>query len=518
MATAERLMEEHPDSALTLLQTIPTNTISGERRRALHALLLSQALDKNYIDITSDSLISPVIDYFDKTCERPYQSLAHFYAARVALNARDHTAALIHLTDAEATADTSAHLLLGLIYRNLMEIYASNSNLINQEFYAKKSLQHFLQNNQAKYYEYARIEHARALVGLTGYDEAEALLHTAMQSNEITENPSLISEAYKIYACIFMAKNELPQAIECYNNVMAIAPGDMTPDDYMNLLNCLAANGNISESQRLFDSIKSAYPDKTSFNIHLARHDYHAAFSNLWKMYTQLDSIHKFDNDRHLEMAMLNHQKQQAKQLQNELHLKQLTWIAISILLLISLTCIIFFAKRRITRHKIKNEQAIQAIVLLNHEIDRFKSISQNLNLKISELSWSRFCAINKLCSITKIASTPDQSNPISNKLDEIIARFNDTFPINELELAVNLKRNNIVADFRRDFPLLPSKDLTLFIYSAIGFSPRTISLVSGNKTENIYLWRTRLRKKIQQSNSTRAEEYLNILSLGAIE
>ena len=65
-----------------------------------------------------------------------------------------------------------------------------------------------------------------------------------------------------------MAKNELPQAIECYNNVMAIAPGDMTPDDYMNLLNCLAANGNISESQRLFDSRNSAYPDTTSFNLH----------------------------------------------------------------------------------------------------------------------------------------------------------------------------------------------------------------------------------------------------------
>lgn len=48
---AEAIMESAPDSALALLEAINGSELNGEAR-ALHALLLTQALDKNYIDVT----------------------------------------------------------------------------------------------------------------------------------------------------------------------------------------------------------------------------------------------------------------------------------------------------------------------------------------------------------------------------------------------------------------------------------------------------------------------------------
>ena len=51
---AEAVMQEYPDSALTLLQAINTDELTTDRGRAMHALLLSQAYDKNYIDLTDD--------------------------------------------------------------------------------------------------------------------------------------------------------------------------------------------------------------------------------------------------------------------------------------------------------------------------------------------------------------------------------------------------------------------------------------------------------------------------------
>ena len=61
---AETLMNEHPDSSLTLLRTLTLDDFQQESNRARYALLHSQALDKNYIDVTGDSLISVAVEYY----------------------------------------------------------------------------------------------------------------------------------------------------------------------------------------------------------------------------------------------------------------------------------------------------------------------------------------------------------------------------------------------------------------------------------------------------------------------
>ena len=64
---AEALMNEHPDSAWTLLNTISPDEMGQNRTRALYALLYTQAQDKTYRDETNDSLISVAVDYFRRT-------------------------------------------------------------------------------------------------------------------------------------------------------------------------------------------------------------------------------------------------------------------------------------------------------------------------------------------------------------------------------------------------------------------------------------------------------------------
>ena len=61
---AEVLMNEHPDSSLVLLRTLTFDDFRKESNRARYALLHSQALDKNYIDVTNDSLISVALEYY----------------------------------------------------------------------------------------------------------------------------------------------------------------------------------------------------------------------------------------------------------------------------------------------------------------------------------------------------------------------------------------------------------------------------------------------------------------------
>ena len=64
LKNVESYISDRPDSALTVIQSIGADDLSSRELKAKHALLLSQALDKNFIDLTSDSLINIAVDYY----------------------------------------------------------------------------------------------------------------------------------------------------------------------------------------------------------------------------------------------------------------------------------------------------------------------------------------------------------------------------------------------------------------------------------------------------------------------
>ena len=61
---ADSLMLSKPDSALNLLRSFSIQEIPSKSAKAMYALLLTQALDKNYIQHQNDSIISIAIDYY----------------------------------------------------------------------------------------------------------------------------------------------------------------------------------------------------------------------------------------------------------------------------------------------------------------------------------------------------------------------------------------------------------------------------------------------------------------------
>ena len=81
---AEAVMDDSAHVALAILRdSINTASLSTDRSRALHALLLSQALDKNYIDISSDSIIAPAVKFFADGDEPHYAMLTHYCLGKI---------------------------------------------------------------------------------------------------------------------------------------------------------------------------------------------------------------------------------------------------------------------------------------------------------------------------------------------------------------------------------------------------------------------------------------------------
>lgn len=83
LAQADSLMQECPDSALHLLESISTDSLTTKADRAYHALLLTQARDKNYITQTDDSLICSAIAYYNQTDNTDLQVRSYYYCGCV---------------------------------------------------------------------------------------------------------------------------------------------------------------------------------------------------------------------------------------------------------------------------------------------------------------------------------------------------------------------------------------------------------------------------------------------------
>ena len=76
---AEQCMTQAPDSALAILQAIDPHKLRRGEPRARYALLYTQALDKNYLPISGDSLINQAVKYYKRAPLSKYKAYAYFY-------------------------------------------------------------------------------------------------------------------------------------------------------------------------------------------------------------------------------------------------------------------------------------------------------------------------------------------------------------------------------------------------------------------------------------------------------
>lgn len=115
---AESLMEAHPDSALTILEGIEKSELGSKEEQARYALLMSMALDKNYIDTTSFDVLQPAIDYFLKNGDPTEKLRTYYYQGRIFQNKKDRDNALnsfIKGIDVSSDSDDSLSIARTLV-------------------------------------------------------------------------------------------------------------------------------------------------------------------------------------------------------------------------------------------------------------------------------------------------------------------------------------------------------------------------------------------------------------------
>lgn len=90
----ESRIEQAPDSVLSVVESIAPSKFASRKLKARHALLHTIALDKNYIDLKTDSIIAPAVKYYSRrgTANERFKTL--YYHGRIFQNAGDTESAL----------------------------------------------------------------------------------------------------------------------------------------------------------------------------------------------------------------------------------------------------------------------------------------------------------------------------------------------------------------------------------------------------------------------------------------
>lgn len=114
---AAECIEQYPDSSLDILNTLQLNNITIQEERACYALLKSIALDKNYIDVTSDSLTSIALAYYKKHGTADEKLKAFYYSGVVCHNRENYDGAMDNFLKAEKfVAQCNDFVQVGRLY------------------------------------------------------------------------------------------------------------------------------------------------------------------------------------------------------------------------------------------------------------------------------------------------------------------------------------------------------------------------------------------------------------------
>ena len=408
MDTAEVLMDSMPDSALTVLSSIEKTSLGDDKKKARYALLMSMALDKNYIDTTSFDVLQPAIDYYLEkgTPEERLRTL--YYQGCIFLNKSDFDMAMQCYLKAEDLKDeckdtiTYANMLVaqGNIYAKSCQIegYVRN-NLCASELYNKIGEQRRELSSL--------IRALDGCISLGNIERSDSLMSRTDSLVQI--HPELNEASIRVkmtYGIRFNSDSVI-------NNILG-SISDLTQYDDETKLDITLGYLNLNEplkAKMIFESIAPDNPKTNSFRYISIKPEVLEAAGEYEKA---LDAYKKFHSTVEFENSKIYSQKTTVAQELHEIKINHLysiqrknmqIWLGLCVLLiLIIVICIIYYQLRLGKIKRIISEQEQSRLQLENENLQKQNSVlelerhnaqlecekqnlaTENMKLKISQL------------------------------------------------------------------------------------------------------------------------------------
>ncbi len=517
LLAVESIIEEYPDSALAVLRSMDSVSVHKiEETQALHALLLTQAFDKNYIDVKDDSLISIAVRYYEESDDIFHRMLAHFYHGRVLYNASNYPQSIVSTFKAydEAT-DIGDQYWLAMIARSISSIYSQTYSYIESLEYAKKALEHFRQTNKQKHINWAYWTLAVAYRNCKLWDDCIRTATQGLDSAHKYNEPHLTYELTRIIGSSHFNAKRYTESIEAYSKLCNEYKG-ATASDSVFLGLCYKRTGNTGKADEILSALPQdldTYGSWLQNELCIERGDTITAYNALLTLYNHTDNIVKTFMHQNMNGTIsqyLDTERLIEEDKAEQAKLRNWFIIAIAIILFVATGIIVY-------RYYRKQRKIIEENVSIAEHLREILTLNENkhseLQQKMSKLFESHFETLNKLCDNVYVTqSMKDHKKHVSNLVTKLIKDFaNKTATLEKL---ADEHYDNVISDFKHDFPRINQEEYMVFLYNIFGLSYNAIALLlKKEKASSLYNHKRHLKDKIKSSDSPSKEKYAHFLN-----
>ena len=514
MERAEALMDSLPDSALAVMRGIDPRSLHGSEARALYALTMSRALDRNDIFVASDSIIAPAVGHYRPDRDPLRHTMTQYYLGRTLFHAGDFPRCIVAMYDGFHTAtDNDLFFWKGMTARELATCFNHMRYFGEELKYDKIAYEAFKNSGRSLHTRYALMDVGLAYHNATQYDSAVIYVSQAIDSAISNHDVAMEYEAKTIMSRSCYVLERYSEAIATCESMNRC--GGMNPSDSAVLGLSLIESGDTIRAKAILDNIhgkEQLLSDYILLDLQRAEGDYASALKTLTDINNSTETISCEVSNQQMIGLVADYYDVQRKAKIEELKSKQVTimLIIVCLVMMFALFILVIQSIRKAARHKLHEKIALADELKMAYE-----STVDNLaasKLSIKHLVKTRYGIFNNIFSVmnecrNKELSKEKFSEIINNVIGKITPGGDE---YGALEQIINDNNDNIVADFRNELPGLKDADYALFSYTILGFSVTSISiLLHENNVNNVYNRKRRLKDKIAAIDSNRKNEYL---------
>lgn len=354
---AETVMNEHPDSALNLLKGIAQPELQTREHHARYALLYSQALDKNYIDLTSDSLINIAVDYYKDRDDVRAKFLSYYYQGRIYTNANNLTQATLAYMEAEQLVDELGDdYAAGLLYNQMGTIYRDYYDFPKSLESYRLSTEHYHKADKPLHKFYGMLSQSAIYKTMGKEIDSYYILYNTLTEARKNNYPSIVRSCLGELITLCLKMNKQEEAVSFYNDLINhYSIAQMNSSFYASLSLLMAREKNF-EKTRLYmnEAWKRTRTQSDSINLYYIKaqveqlsSSYQEAYSDLKQSITLQNRSVREALQQPVLTAQKNFLKQELQHKEYRLRMeKYIRLLGFTILLLVTIIIIAFFRKR----------------------------------------------------------------------------------------------------------------------------------------------------------------------------
>lgn len=516
----ESYIMERPDSALTVLDTMDRDLLTTDRLRARHALLHAMALDKNFIDVDDDSLASIAVEYYSKKGPDKYYARSLYYLGLSYYYAQDYKKAILEFTKAEKVAERSDSLYWGMTKSLQSNVYIAFHNNIEALNSLKRAHEIYTDLSLDYYVNVSELELAKLYFNHDEFLIADSLFNKLIISDYTDNKVRIYANKYKAFMMASQFEPDFTVSTCIYDTLIKEHYNSyLTNKDYWAYAFSLNNVGRKEESKEIISQLKqldtSGTADYWMYMIEKSNGNSEEALKYLERSTTKIDKEVNKALQQSLALSQRDYYKTEYKNAEYKARNRQLAATSIGISSVLILVLVLWGTSVYVRRQREEKEYYLNYADEIRRQLEASKKDDYpQLKRKYLEISKSRFEMIASLYEeYVLYRGKKNAEHAVYTKVSEIISDFiSDNANKTQLESVLNESLDGIISKLREEMPRFKEIDYSIFSFMLIGFDVTTISHFLNVSMNAVYIRKSRMKQRIEETDSEYKERFLEVL------